>query len=735
MNVLPAATTQPEELSAGEQCKSVRCISVIIPVRNAATTIARTLRSLIPDAGLISQILVMDDGSTDGSASVAAEMARLSGLPLQVIPVCAGSAGGARNAGIERATGEFIFMLDADDELLAGGLAQLLDALCRNPHAGLSIGANIRRTAGRPDKLKIPSGYGNDPTGNATTYLRNGMWPIAMGSALIVSAQCGSIRFPEAIGLDEDTCFWAALLSLIPVATVTTPVLLYHHDEERMAQRFRHSPRKTLLAISREFEKLADFGIDRDTLQWRKAWIALRIVRQLLMGHRYDDAAQILRTARAHAAFRNGWKVFQYRLRIVVGKTLCTSPAPTAATVYRTGQRRTLVLTYDPAWPPISGADLRNWANARAAAQSGPVALVSVRPTEATPPSPETGVTIVALQVAGDCRTASVAQRRASIEPRIPVMALQRLLELVQTFRPEVIVIEGIPLFRLIQPLRALTHLLILDMHNVESILAKQQNEQATTTLRLKRFFQNDAGRIRRLERKAAALVDRVWVCSEADRDRLLTSASPKSVHIIPNGIPHIDDTPKTLPPLAPRTAGWPEVLFVGHLGYWPNVDAALRLAHFILPLIRQQFPNARLTLAGRYPKPAVKALADIPGVQLFENPHDLSDFYHRAHLSIAPIRAGGGTRIKILEAMAWGLAVVATPLAVEGLDLADGIDVTLADTDGDLARLACELCGDPARLEQQRALAHAMVRLQFGPQAIERAVRFGLKPGELEHL
>ena len=184
---------------------------------------------------------------------------------------------------------------------------------------------------------------------------------------------------------------------------------------------------------------------------------------------------------------------------------------------------------------------------------------------------------------------------------------------------------------------------------------------------------------------------------------------------------------PTGLAPLPPLDGGCPTLLFVGHLGYWPNVEAAQCLAQSILPRIRNRFPRTELILAGRYPKPAVRALAELPGVQLVEAPQDLAALYRRSQLCVAPIRAGGGTRIKIMEAMAWGLAVVATPLAVEGLGLANGIDVSLADTDEGLAQLACDLCADPARLERQRRFAHAFVRLQFGPRAIHGAVRRGL--------
>src|ERR1700754_664732 len=120
-------------------------ITVVIPARNAAATIDATLRSLISDRDLIGEILLVDDGSDDRTAAVAAESARRYGLPLEIVSVRLGSAGAARNVGIARARGKSIFFLDADDELIEAGLSLLHGALLRNPGAGLSIGASIRR--------------------------------------------------------------------------------------------------------------------------------------------------------------------------------------------------------------------------------------------------------------------------------------------------------------------------------------------------------------------------------------------------------------------------------------------------------------------------------------------------------------------------------------------------------------------------------------------------------------
>ncbi|MBZ9798818.1 glycosyltransferase family 4 protein [Mesorhizobium sp. ES1-4] len=384
-------------------------------------------------------------------------------------------------------------------------------------------------------------------------------------------------------------------------------------------------------------------------------------------------------------------------------------------------ERRTLIVSFDPAFPSVSGADLRNFNNASLAAEYGPVRLASIRPLGDPSQPSDARIHAVGLTVDGEPRSASLGWWRIAGENRIPRTALVRLRSLVQTFKPDTIVVEGTGLFKLLRPLRPLTKHLILDMHNVESDLAAQLRHVRPARFPAVLGF-------RRLERKAQSLVDRVWVCSDQDRKRLMALSRHKvPIDVVPNGIPNIENIPQAMPIEAATGGGFPAILFVGHLGYPPNVDAAERLAGTILPRIRQILPEARLTLAGRSPKAGVRALARLPGVELVEDPEEVAPLLSRAHLSIVPLKAGGGTRIKILEAMAWGVPVIATPLAAEGLDLVENDEVLLSTSDERLAEMAVELCLDPERRARQRMRAHQAVWARFGPQAIRDTVRAGL--------
>src|SRR5690606_24202363 len=281
------------------------------------TTIGATLSSLSADRALIGEILLIDDGSDDDTVAVAREVASNCALPLKVTRVEFGSAGAARNVGLAQARGGHVFYLDADDEVLPGALALLRDALVANPTAGLAVGSSIHR-ASRGDKLKLPGGYGADRRENARRYLANELRSITIGSALIDAGATAGVRFPETIGLDEDTLYWAAVLTRVSVVTIRPPVLHYNLDEARMVQRFVSNPRKVFLDIALELNRLAAFGMDKGMLQRRKAFIALRIARQLIRQQRYVEAAGMLRAVQG-AGLRTNWKAIQYRFRIAAG--------------------------------------------------------------------------------------------------------------------------------------------------------------------------------------------------------------------------------------------------------------------------------------------------------------------------------------------------------------------------------------------------------------------------------
>jgi hypothetical protein len=143
-------------------------------------------------------------------------------------------------------------------------------------------------------------------------------------------------------------------------------------------------------------------------------------------------------------------------------------------------------------------------------------------------------------------------------------------------------------------------------------------------------------------------------------------------------------------------------LLYLGNLGYLPNLDAAERLALCIFPLVRKLHPDAVLDIVGSQSGGLAEAVAIEPGVVIRGYVDDLDAVYAAADILVVPLRAGGGTRIKILEAAARGLAIVATAKAVEGLGMRAGKHLLVAETDAEMARCVC-------RLVENHELAHSL--------------------------
>ena len=194
-----------------------------------------------------------------------------------------------------------------------------------------------------------------------------------------------------------------------------------------------------------------------------------------------------------------------------------------------------------------------------------------------------------------------------------------------------------------------------------------------------------------RTEQRALDDADWVSVCSELDA-RTLAARGPKAaLRVVPNSFP-------ALPALPPRPWHPPaRALFLGTMTYHPNEDAALYFCQEILPLVRRELDGGiTLDIVGKAPSQRVCDLAEADRVTVVGGVPAVEPHYAAADFVVVPIRYGGGTRIKILEALALGRPMVSTTIGAEGLDLRDGTDILLADTPADFARHCVALARDP---------------------------------------
>ena len=206
------------------------------------------------------------------------------------------------------------------------------------------------------------------------------------------------------------------------------------------------------------------------------------------------------------------------------------------------------------------------------------------------------------------------------------------------------------------------------------------------------------AARAYRLETLSLRRFSRVVALTEQDQDALFSLDPRASVALSRMGV----DLKTFTPHAGPGEAG--SLLYVGYYRHRPNADAALWLAKEIFPLIKQERPEATLTLAGSHPTPEILALAGkdirVPGWV-----HDLRPLYAQAQVFVAPIRTGRGMRGKLLEALAMERPVVATTLAAAGLGALDGVQLRLADKASDFAKAVVQVMEHPeqaARMAEQ---------------------------------
>jgi glycosyltransferase involved in cell wall biosynthesis len=160
------------------------------------------------------------------------------------------------------------------------------------------------------------------------------------------------------------------------------------------------------------------------------------------------------------------------------------------------------------------------------------------------------------------------------------------------------------------------------------------------------------------------------------EREQLRRKAPEARIEVIENGV----DTDYYA-----GCEGWEgsrRIVFVGAMDYPPNNDAAVFFAKQIWPHIRRRLEGAELAIVGANPFPAVLALRELPGVKVTGMVPDVRPYYHGALAAVVPLRTGGGTRLKIPEAMAAGVPVVSTPIGAEGLDVVDGESLLLAESE-----------------------------------------------------
>lgn len=254
----------------------------------------------------------------------------------------------------------------------------------------------------------------------------------------------------------------------------------------------------------------------------------------------------------------------------------------------------------------------------------------------------------------------------------------------------------------------------LLFQHNVEAAIWARHALVASHPVR-KRYMREQWRRMRAFERKECLRFDHVVAVSDADRDAFRDDYGVSSVGAVPTGV----DTDFF------RPAGFAgdrahEIVFTGSMDWMPNEDGIAWFVHEVLPLVRHGIPDATLSVVGRNPTALVRGLAGAaPGIDVTGTVPDIRPYLERAAAIVVPLRIGGGTRLKIFEAMAMERAVVSTTIGAEGLPVTDGVDIRIADDAPAFAAAVVDVLRDPAGAARIGTAAAGLVRARFGWEGV----------------
>lgn len=249
----------------------------------------------------------------------------------------------------------------------------------------------------------------------------------------------------------------------------------------------------------------------------------------------------------------------------------------------------------------------------------------------------------------------------------------------------------------------------VIDEHNIEyELLDRMQRSERSIVRRL--YNRAEFLKLQAEERHAWRRASGVAVTSEREQDEVTRFAPTQPTTVVPNGV----DLDYFSPAL---TGDGSSIVFAGALNYRPNVDAVLYFAREVLPLLLRAHPDAHLTVVGGSAPPEVAALHG-PAITLTGLVQDVRPYLRAATAVVVPLRMGGGTRLKILEALAMAKPVVSTSIGAEGIHLEDGEHLLIADAPVSFAEQLSRILSDRKLRERLGWQGRSLVEREYGWQS-----------------
>ncbi len=388
---------------------------------------------------------------------------------------------------------------------------------------------------------------------------------------------------------------------------------------------------------------------------------------------------------------------------------------------------RSLVLSLNVPIAANGGYGLRNAQTVRTLARHGPVDVISVAVTQSGVVRGAASVRNWTWDQLNDSRTVPMRWKQRLWPVRIRGHWRQDMYmspsvhsavsALVKSHDHELVVAASWQLGGYAAPVRA-GRAIVFDTHNIEADL-RHRVAQVPGSATARFMSALDFRRIRVLEGVLGSWADQVWTCSQEDAELWSRiHGHEASVRVVPNTV--------AVPNAHGRAAQGDRtgLLLTGTFSYRPNIDAAQELVREVFPLVRRELPDATVELVGREASRDVVALhAPDRGVTVVGAVPNMLPYLERSLALVVPVRTGGGTRLKILEAMAAGLPVVSTPKGAEGICATPGKHLMIGNTPSEIASAVLLLHRDRERAALLASAARALVADRYGEAALDRVV------------
>lgn len=376
---------------------------------------------------------------------------------------------------------------------------------------------------------------------------------------------------------------------------------------------------------------------------------------------------------------------------------------------------RVLVLDEEVPWPPNTGKRIRTWNLLRRLSSRHDLHLLTYGPAteEARGKLAEHGFTGTILQPLAPSQgpqfwarlmASTVSQYPYSVIKHFTARMQDKVTQLCSSEKFDLVHIEWLPYARYESP--GVPRFIVA--HNVESDIWRRRAEHHGGLIG-RCFFGLQAKRMRVFEQRAAAQDTHIAAVSDLDAETF-RSYGAQNVTVVPNGVDLDYFRPR------PEVSQSDSLLFVGSLDWYANEDAVREFALHVFPLLRSRNPRITFQVVGRRPSDRLIAmLKNVNGVEMVGEVSDVRPYMAQARAVVVPLRIGGGSRIKILEALAMAKPVISTAIGAEGLSLTNGRDCLIANRPQEFAARVDSLFADPDQQMRLGQNGRALVEQLYG--------------------